>query len=103
MYNNNYYPNYNYYPYPNKRHFGKYNWSNFLNGAQKTLNFVNQAIPVFYQLKPLYENAKTAFKVVNIIKSDNNHDNKKQENIVKDITNNNEKKVDTKDRPTYFL
>ena len=103
MYNNNYYPNYNYYPFQNKRHFGKYNWSNLLNGAQKTLSFVNQAIPVFYQLKPLYENAKTAFKVVNIIKNDNNIEVKKEEQKIKEVINNNEKKVDTKDRPTYFL
>ncbi len=39
------------------------NWNNILNGTQKTLNIVNQAIPVFYQFKPIWSNAKTMLKV----------------------------------------
>lgn len=43
-------------------------FSKILSGASKTLNFINQAIPVYYQTKPLFNNAKTlikAFKKVN--------------------------------------
>ena len=51
----------NFYPYQNygiKRGFfsnlkGRVNWSNILNNTQKTLNIINQAIPVMYQIKPI--------------------------------------------------
>ena len=41
----------------------KINWGNLLNNTQKTLNVINQAIPVYYQIKPIYNNARTMFKV----------------------------------------
>ena len=41
----------------------KINWGNLLNNTQKTLNVINQAIPAYYQIKPIYNNAKTMFKV----------------------------------------
>ena len=47
-------------------------WGAILDGTQKTLNVINQAIPIVYQIKPLANNAKTLFKVANII---NNPDN----------------------------
>ena len=31
-------------------------WGNILNNTQKTLNVINQAIPVYYQIKPIYNN-----------------------------------------------
>ena len=43
-------------------------WSSILDGTSKTLNVINQAIPVVYQVKPIIDNAKTMFKVANIIK-----------------------------------
>lgn len=51
---------------------GKFNWSNLLNNTQKTLNIINQAIPVFYQIKPIWNNTKTVFKIMGAIKEDNN-------------------------------
>ena len=48
----------------------KINWSNLLNNTQKTLNVINQAIPVYYQIKPIYNNAKTMFRMVNALKDD---------------------------------
>jgi len=41
------------------------NWNNLLNNTQRTLNIVNQAIPVFYQFKPIWKNAKTLMRVYN--------------------------------------
>ncbi len=49
---------------------GGINWSNFLSGTSKTLNVINQAIPLYYQVKPLVKNASTLFKIADIIKSD---------------------------------
>lgn len=44
------------------------NWSTILNGAQRTLNLVNQAIPIVKQAAPMMRNAKTMFKVMNEFK-----------------------------------
>lgn len=42
---------------------GKLNWSSLLSNAQKTLNVVNQAIPLYYQVKPVFNNIKTLGKI----------------------------------------
>lgn len=44
------------------------NWSGILNGAQRTLGLVNQAIPLVKQAAPMVRNAKTMFKVMNEFK-----------------------------------
>ena len=49
---------------------GKFSFSGFLNGASKTLNVVNQAIPIFYQVKPMINNAKTMFRIMGAVKSE---------------------------------
>lgn len=80
----------NYYPYFNnmttipakagffKNLLGGINFSSILNGTQKTLGIVNQAIPLIKQAKPVFNNAKTMFKVMNEFKkTDINFDNSK--------------------------
>ena len=47
---------------------GGINWSSILNGAQRTLGLVNQAIPLVKQAAPMVRNAKTMFKVMNEFK-----------------------------------
>ncbi len=47
---------------------GGINWSSILNGAQRTLGLVNQAIPLVKQAVPMVRNAKTMFKVMNEFK-----------------------------------
>ncbi len=49
---------------------GKFNWSTLLNNTQKTLSIINQAIPVFYQIKPVWNNTKTIFKIMGALKED---------------------------------
>lgn len=44
-------------------------WGSLLDGAGKTLGVINQAIPVVYQIKPIVSNAKTLFKIANVINS----------------------------------
>lgn len=51
------------------------NWQLILDGTQKTLGIINQAIPVFYQLKPMVNNAKTLLNIVNAV---NNNEDKKE-------------------------
>ncbi len=43
------------------------NWGGLLDGAQKTLGVINQAIPIVYQVKPIINNAKTMFRIANVI------------------------------------
>lgn len=85
---------------------GKLNWSSILTNTQKTLNIINQAIPVFYQIKPMWNNTKTIFKIMGALKEDNNKStpiiNKKvnsQNNFRKERENNN----NNANNPKFFL
>lgn len=42
-------------------------WGTIIDGTGKTLGVINQAIPIVYQVKPLFSNAKTLFKIANEI------------------------------------
>lgn len=84
MYNN---PNfYNYQTFQTKpstlSNIKKLNLNDFLNGTQKTLNIINQAIPIFNQIKPLWENTKTIIKIAGAI---NSKDEKEQKIKMKEI------------------
>lgn len=111
MYNNNFYPYQNYGI--NSNTFNqlsklsqktKINWSNILNNTQKTLNIINQAIPVIYQIKPIYNNAKTIFKVINAVKEPPKVNiNKVQEETNETTKKEVEKKNQNNTSPTFFL
>ena len=94
MYNNPMYYN-NFFPYQNnnvlKRSLKTINWSNLLNNTQKTLNVINQAIPVYYQIKPIWGNAKTMLRMVNALKDD------------KDVSSKEVKKNTNSNEPVFFL
>ena len=49
----------------------RFNWSTILTNTQKTLNIVNQAIPLVYQVRPIIDNAKTVFKIMGSVRNDN--------------------------------
>ena len=85
------------------------NWSTILTNTQKTLNIVNQTIPVIKQMGPVMNNAKTMFKLmnefkkvepnekpkqINNTKSNNKIENTKETNIIEKPTNTN--------NPTFF-
>lgn len=54
-------------------------WSNILDGTQKTLGVINQAIPIVYQVKPVVSNMRSLFKIANAINTpdstQNNYNN----------------------------
>ena len=89
------------------------NWSNLLSNTQKTLGIINQAIPAFYQIKPIFSNMKTMFKVVNEINRDTSETinttnyNKTTESDSLNINNvsNNEfnNNYEQEDAPTFFV
>ncbi len=51
------------------------NWTALLDGTQKTLGVINQAIPIVYQVKPILGNAKTLFKIANEINTPSTNEN----------------------------
>lgn len=59
------------------------NWSGILNGTQRTLGLINQAIPLVKQAAPMVRNAKTMFKVMNEFKKVDtpNNSNNIKENV----------------------
>ncbi len=80
----------------------KFNWSEFLSNTQKTLNVVNQAIPIFYQIKPIWNNAKTMFRIMGAIKEDDIEENKHTSSANDDtftVANN----TNTSNKPQFFL
>ena len=76
-----------YFPYQNVTRgslFGgllkKISFSKILNGAERTLNTVNQIIPLVKQARPMVDNAKTMFRLM----SEFNRDDSKKKNLKKE-------------------
>lgn len=74
-------------------------WGNVLNNTQKTLNVINQAIPVYYQIKPIWQNVKSFGKIMEVFNSPDDNNNQ--------VNNNNisieEKKETSSNSPTFFI
>lgn len=103
MYNN---PNFFQYQNLNLAKPKIFNFSDLLNKTQKTLNVINQAIPIFYQIKPLWNNTKTILKIANIVNEKPKQERK--ENVNKGNNKQNEQtntiKQETKyNEPVFFL
>ena len=83
------------------------NWSTILSNTQKTLNVVNQTIPVIKQMGPMVNNAKTMFKIMNEFKKvdtpkkiENNNQTKENINAIeKENTINTQTNYNN---PTFF-
>ena len=73
--------------------------SSIINGTSKTLNLVNQAIPVVKQVSPLMKNLKTMFNVMNEFKKNDLENNGNKETI----KNDNAIKVENNIGPTFFV
>lgn len=68
--------------------FSKINFSKILSGTQKTLSFINQAIPAYYQIKPIVKNFKTISRIgKEFTKSTNNTNVNYNKNNVINNTN----------------
>lgn len=92
---------------PFNRMFGGFpkagiNWSGILNNTQKILGIVNQAIPVFYQVKPIWNNAKTMFRVMGEMSKMNTNNNSRS-----NVENNNSTNTTTSNQsnngPNFFI
>lgn len=86
----------------------KINWSTLLSNTQKTLNVVNQAIPLYYQVKPIFGNIKTLSRIGkelgNINTSNDANSTIQTNNIISSKeTNNNQTNNTLYPEPTFFL
>ena len=79
----------------------KVTFSGILNGASKTLGVINQAIPVFYQVKPIWNNARTMFRVVKEINNKDTSSNSSVNNSTSSNTSVKENK-EQGNSPTFF-
>ncbi|MBQ8892697.1 MAG: hypothetical protein IJ068_07545 [Bacilli bacterium] len=76
-------------------------WGDVLNNTQKTLNVINQAIPVYYQIKPIFSNVKSFGRLLNAFNSGDDNDSS---NTFNNNTNNLEpKKENSSNSPTFFI
>ena len=81
----------------------KITFSGILNGASKTLGVINQAIPVFYQVKPIWNNARTMFKVVKGLNSSDTNSNDTHSSVnIKQTTNTTTTKKEQSNAPVFF-
>lgn len=64
-----------------------FSFTNILNGAQKTLNIINQTIPVVKEVRPIFRNARTLLNVAKGFNEVNN--NHKEESVPKENISNN--------------
>ena len=80
------------------------NWGSLLEGTQKTLGVINQAIPVVYQIKPIINNAKTMFRIANSMTSSNDNNNSTT-NTNTNISNNNFSNNNTTstNKPIFYI
>lgn len=87
-------------------------FSGILNGAQRALNFANQAIPLVKQVRPMIGNAKTMFKVMNEFKkTERKEKNTKVKNTAVNnetvssngINENTKENYINQDGPTFFV
>ena len=75
----------------------RFNFSSLINGTQKTLNAVNQIIPLVKQARPMVDNARTMFKLMSEF---NRSDNKEKKEIKKDASS--ETTSNYNNGPTFF-
>lgn len=83
-----------------------FTFSGLLNGASKTLGVINQAIPVFYQVKPIINNAKTMYRVAKEINSNdrkNTSTNSSNNNSNNNTKTNNVSNNNDVNKPNFFI
>lgn len=86
---------------------GKINLSSIIGGTQKTLNTVNQIIPLIQQARPMMDNAKTLFKLMSEFnrseQTSNTDNNEIKKTVPKETVSNNIEKLSSNNGPTFFL
>lgn len=93
------------YPYMRPSLFGRgmglaksINWGGLLDGTQKTLGIINQAIPIIYQIKPIMNNAKTMFRIASSIKNSDSDSDSTNANPSTPTTN-----INNENKPIFYI
>ncbi len=73
------------------------NWGGLLEGTQKTLGVINQAIPIVYQVKPIIQNAKTMFRIADEIRTPSNSD------TLQPSENTTSTMIHSENRPIFYM
>ena len=82
----------------------KFSFSGFLNSASKTLNVVNQAIPIYYQVRPMINNAKTMFKIASEFGKSNTNNTETSSNEVQNYETNETENISyNNEGPNFFI
>lgn len=81
----------------------KLNWGAILDNGQKTLNLINQSIPIIKQAQPIYKNARTMFKVMNEFKKQDKPIYNKTRTANPETTKEEPKPIYTEHGPTFFI
>ena len=83
----------------------KFSFSGFLNSASKTLNVVNQLIPLYKEAKPMLSNAQNAFKIAKeFMTPDNNTVSAKPKSkTYSSPQTKNETSLPSSNRPVFFV
>ena len=76
-------------------------WGDVLNNTQKTLNVINQAIPVYYQIKPIFSNVKSLGKLMSAFNESD--DDTSDTSSLNRNTNQTSKKENSSNSPTFFI
>ena len=79
--------------------FSNIKWTDVLNNTQKTLNVINQAIPIYYQIKPIFNNVKNFSHLLSAFNSDDDSNKQINNNLVTEAT----KKENSTNSPTFFI
>ena len=93
--------------------FRSFNWSGLLNGANKTLNVMNQTIPLIKEAKPMVGNVRNMIKLAKAFGSETNKQhsvsriNQTQYKKQKIVKNTNQQETSNhgigNDYPTFFV
>ncbi len=78
------------------------NWGGLLDGTQKTLGVINQAIPIVYQVKPVLNNAKTMFKIAGELRG-NNQSSQNNLNNNQSLVSPSIKPTSLENKPIFYL
>ena len=83
---------------------GSFSLTNLLNGTQRTLNLINQAIPIVKQVSPVVKNARTMFRVMNEFKKvDSPKKNNKNISNINSSSNEVKEDINYEYGPTFFV
>ncbi len=80
--------------------FRNIKWNSILTNTQKTLNVINQAIPVYYQIKPIASNLRSFGKIMSAF---NSPDTPSSQTTTQEVTREVKEKENQNGLPTFFI